>query len=147
VIDRKFAGLTLRPLTTRVPRDRVRAFARAIGETDPVHFDVDAARAAGYRDLLLPPTLLFGLELEQRGEELLVDMGLEPLRVLHAEQAFDYHLPVHAEEELAFSSRVADVYERGGLEFIVQETQVLRDSERAVDMRQVLFVNPSGVSR
>lgn len=36
----------------------VRMFARGVGYTDPVYYDREAARAAGYRDLPAPPTYL-----------------------------------------------------------------------------------------
>lgn len=46
------------PWTYEVTATSVRAFARGVGYTDPVYFDVDAAKAAGYRDLPAPPTYL-----------------------------------------------------------------------------------------
>jgi acyl dehydratase len=142
VIDPEFVGKRLDPVVLRVPRQRVVAFARAIGEDGAVHIDVHAARAAGHPDVVLPPTMLFGLELEARGEGLLVDMGLDPLRVLHAEQSFTYRRDVHAGEELRFESVVADVYRRmgGRLEFIAQETSVHRGGEHLADLRQLLVI-------
>ena len=35
---------------------KIREFAEAVGSTDPVHVDSAAARAAGYRDVIAPPT-------------------------------------------------------------------------------------------
>jgi acyl dehydratase len=142
MIAPEFIGKRLDPVVLRVPRERVVAFARAIGEDRAVHVDFDAARAAGHPDVVLPPTMLFGLELEARGEKLLVDMGLDPLRVLHAEQSFTYHRDAHAGDELRFESVVADVYRRmgGRLEFIVQDTAVRRGGELLVDLRQVLVI-------
>jgi len=46
------------PWTYEVTATSVRAFARGVGYTDPVYFDVDAAKAAGYRSLPAPPTYL-----------------------------------------------------------------------------------------
>ena len=39
----------------RAEREKIREFAAAVGETNPLHFDLDAARAAGHRDLVAPP--------------------------------------------------------------------------------------------
>jgi len=44
--------------TYEVTTTSVRAFARGVGYTDPVYFDVEAARRAGYRSLPAPPTYL-----------------------------------------------------------------------------------------
>lgn len=46
------------PYTMEVTTTSVRAFARGVGYTDPVYFDREAARRAGYRDLPAPPTYL-----------------------------------------------------------------------------------------
>ncbi|MFE2752948.1 MaoC family dehydratase N-terminal domain-containing protein [Actinosynnema sp. NPDC059335] len=148
MVDPEFVGKKLDPVVLRVPRERVIAFARAIGENRAVHVDVDAARAAGFPDVVLPPTMLFGLELEARGEKLLLDMELDPLRVLHAEQSFTYHRNVHAGEELRFEGVVADVYRRmnGRLEFIVQDSVVRRGDEHVVDLRQVLVIEDKEVA-
>ena len=46
------------PYTLEVTSTSVRAFARGVGYTDPVYYDREAARRAGYRDLPAPPTYL-----------------------------------------------------------------------------------------
>ena len=46
------------PWTYEVTTTSVRAFARGVGYTDPVYYDVRAARAAGYPNLPAPPTYL-----------------------------------------------------------------------------------------
>jgi hypothetical protein len=51
-------GTTTPPWTYEVTTTSVRAFARGVGYTDPVYFDVEAARRAGYRNLPAPPTYL-----------------------------------------------------------------------------------------
>jgi acyl dehydratase len=51
-------GGTSPPWTYEVTTTSVRAFARGVGYTDPVYFDVDAAKRAGYRNLPAPPTYL-----------------------------------------------------------------------------------------
>jgi acyl-CoA synthetase (AMP-forming)/AMP-acid ligase II len=56
-------GTSSAPPPLAVERGRLRLFAKATGQTDPVY--VDAAVARGHRDLPVPPTFLFGVELEQ----------------------------------------------------------------------------------
>ena len=46
------------PWTHEVTTTSVRAFARGVGYTDPVYFDIDAAKAAGYPNLPAPPCYL-----------------------------------------------------------------------------------------
>jgi len=51
-------GAASPPWSYEVTTTSVRAFARGVGYTDPVYFDVEAARRAGYRSLPAPPTYL-----------------------------------------------------------------------------------------
>ncbi|MCS5637406.1 MAG: MaoC family dehydratase N-terminal domain-containing protein, partial [Myxococcota bacterium] len=55
---RAVVGVSSDPWTHEVTTTSVRAFARGVGYTDPVYFDEDAARTAGYRSLPCPPTYL-----------------------------------------------------------------------------------------
>src|SRR3954452_17464191 len=38
-----------------VGREKIKEYARAVGETNPLHLDHEAARAAGYADVVAPP--------------------------------------------------------------------------------------------
>jgi acyl dehydratase len=55
---RSHIGEASEPWTHEVTTTSVRAFARGVGYTDPVYYDVEAARRAGYRSLPAPPTYL-----------------------------------------------------------------------------------------
>ncbi len=51
-------GQTSPPWTHELTTTSVRAFARGVGYADPVYYDLEAARKAGYRSLPAPPTYL-----------------------------------------------------------------------------------------
>jgi hypothetical protein len=55
---RSHIGEQSEPWTNEVTTTSVRAFARGVGYTDPVYYDVEAAKRAGYRSLPAPPTYL-----------------------------------------------------------------------------------------
>ncbi|MCL2582734.1 MAG: MaoC family dehydratase N-terminal domain-containing protein [Streptosporangiales bacterium] len=127
VIGRKLPGFT-----AVAERGRLAFFARVIGEDDPVYRDVTAARTAGFRDIPLPPTFLFSLELERPDPRaILAELGIDMREVLHGEQEFRYHRVACAGEELRFEPRIADYYEKkgGALRFLVRETEVTADGE------------------
>ena len=48
-------GKAYPPSTYAVGREKIREYALAVGETNPLHLDVEQARAAGYRDVVAPP--------------------------------------------------------------------------------------------
>lgn len=137
-------GTDLPRVTADVERGRLRFFAKAIGETDPVYTDVTAARAAGHDDLPVPPTFFFGLELEQPDPfAYLTDLGVDMRHVLHGEQSFGYHSMAYAGDRLILSPRIADVYRKKGgeLEFLVKETTVTRaDGSKVAALTSVIVV-------
>lgn len=140
-------GTQLPPITMTMDRGRLRFFAKAIGETNPVFTDLQAAQAAGHRDLPVPPTFLFGIELESPDPfAWLSDLGVDLRRVLHGEQSFTYHCQAVAGDVLTASPRIANVYTKkgGALEFIEKTSVVTRDSGAVVaDLTSVIVVrNP-----
>jgi len=134
----------LAPFTAVVERGRLRFFARVVGLDDSEFTSLERARAAGHPDLPVPPTFLFGLELEhQQGESAAAEPLVDPTRVLHTEQRFTYHETAHAGDELVFSPVITDVYQRraGTMEFVVRDTAVPRpDGTPVADLHQVIMV-------
>lgn len=127
MIDRKHIGRTLPPAVLDIEKGRLRFFAKAIGETNPVYLDEAAAIAAGYPSLPAPPTFLFAAELDaETFLPALVEMGVDLRRVLHGEQQFTYLAPVCAGDTVTVASTIADIYDKknGALEFLVKESLV-----------------------
>jgi acyl dehydratase len=129
--------------TVEVERGRVAMFAKAIGETDPVYFDVDAARAAGHPDLLAPPTFVFGLDLEHSDTlGVLAAHGVDLSAVLHGEQRFTYHRDVHAGDTLSLRAEFTDYYSKrnGALEFLVRRSQLTAGGDLVAEMESVSVI-------
>ncbi len=137
--DKSLIGRSLGVTVADVEKGRLRFFAKAIGETDPIYFDEAAARAAGHRSLPVPPTFLMCLQGEGRDlVQTLKVLGFDLARILHAEQEFVYHRMAYAGDTLTFDTKVGDVYDKkgGALEFVVQETRITnQDGEHVADMR------------
>lgn len=142
MIDKSLIGRIFPSYTVDIEKGRLRFFAEVIGETDPIYFDETAARAAGYCSVLVPPTFLFGLDIEQPNAfAWLADAGLNLERVLHGEQSFHYHTPACAGDSLTFESRIVDIYDKknGALEFIVKEIKVTNQhGEHVADLRNTI---------
>ncbi|HWM65134.1 MAG TPA: MaoC family dehydratase N-terminal domain-containing protein [Steroidobacteraceae bacterium] len=146
MIDKKFIGSETPVRTFEVERYPIRCFARAIGETNPIHSDEAAAQRAGFRSLVAPPTFAFCVNMMASDAalgQLFREMGVSFLNLLHGEQSFTYHQPIVAGDVLTLRSRIVDVYEKkgGALGFIVFETAVANErGERVVDLRNVSVV-------
>jgi acyl dehydratase len=150
-VDSAFIGTQLPATTLTVDAGRLRFFAKAIGETNPLYTDVEAAKAAGYADLPVPPTFLFSIELENPDQfRWLADQGIDPRFVLHGEQSFTYHSIAHAGDTLTATPRIVDVYSKkgGALEFIVKNTAVTRaDGSAVADLETVVVVRNPGAAK
>lgn len=149
-IDRSIIGQEADGETLLISRSRLRQFAKATGQTDPVYTDLDAAKQAGHRDLPVPPTFFFGIDLEAPDPfAMIADLGVDLRTVLHGEQEFTYHQMAYAGDELTTRSRVVDVYDKKGglLEFLVRDIAVTnQDGAQVATMRNTLVAQnrPSG---
>ena len=144
MIDRKHIGTALPKATLEIEKGRLRFFAKAIGETDPIYTDEAAAKAAGYSTLPAPPTFIFAAELDaDTALAALKDMGVSLARILHGEQQFTYFAPVCAGDTIAVDSKFTDIYDKknGALEFVVKESSVTNQhGKRVAEMRSVIVV-------
>jgi acyl dehydratase len=137
--DKSLIGRSLGGGSVEVEKGRLRFFAKATDQNDPVYSDEAAARDAGHPTLPVPPTFLMCLNSEVSDlAETLATLKMDLRRILHAEQAFDYHRMAYAGDTLKFETRVADVYEKkgGALQFVVNETRVTNQKgEHIADLR------------
>jgi acyl dehydratase len=112
------------PVTTyAVGREKVREYAHAVGETNLLYLNVEAARAAGYADVVAPP--MFAVVYAGRSiTPALFDpeVGIDFARMLHGGQEFRWGPVVVAGDEIATTTSVKDISERGGMNFFVFET-------------------------
>jgi len=115
-LDQSFIGRSYPPSPPyQVGREKIREFATAIGAGDPLHHDVEAAKAAGYPDVVAPPTFLAVLTMAAlRVIVLDPDLGLDYSRVVHGDQRFAYERPVVAGDELVVIDHIEDIMTRAG---------------------------------
>ncbi|MFE6997363.1 MaoC family dehydratase N-terminal domain-containing protein [Microbacterium sp. NPDC057659] len=129
-----------------VGREKVREFARAVFADAPVHTDVDAARAAGYTDVVAPPTFAMVIQ-DHTLQQLLAleDSGIVLARTIHAEQKFAYTRPIVAGDELTGQLRVTGIRTLGGNAMITSEAEIAdADGAHVVTATSVLLVGSEG---
>jgi acyl dehydratase len=127
-VDKSYIGHVRPPSTVKVEAVQCRAFVNAIGETNPIYWDVDVARKAGFRDIPIPPTYLFCLQMMslEKAYAAYQELGIDVGRLLHGEQGFKYHSPIHVGDVLTFQHKILDVQDKksGAMTLIVQEIRV-----------------------
>jgi len=109
-----------------VGREKVREFARAVFATSPLNHDPAAASAAGYADVVAPPTFAVVLQ-EATLAQLLAepDAGIDFSRVVHGEQRFSYTRPIVAGDELTATLSVTSVKTLGGNAMVTAESVIV----------------------
>lgn len=121
-----FVGRTYPPSPPYlVGREKVREFARALGLSDPIHLDVDAARARGFADLVAPPT--YAIRLSMAAAERVVmdpDLGLDYSRVVHGDQRFEYRRPIVAGDEIRCSVTIEGIRSVAGNDILTTRAEI-----------------------
>ena len=144
MIDRRYIGHQLPPFQVEVEKGRLRFFAKATGQTEPVYIDESAARDAGHPGLPVPPTFLFCLEMESPNPAAIRELlGMDYRSLLHGEQGFSYHAMAYAGDTLTFRQHIEDIYDKknGALEFVVRKTRVSNQRDELVaELRCVTVV-------
>ena len=117
-------GKTFAPVTYAVGREKVREYARAVGETNPLHLDPGAARAAGHRDVVAPPMFATVYTSPAIGPAFFdPEVGMDFARMVHGAQEFAWGPLVVAGDEITTEVVVADISDRGGMGFYVFESR------------------------
>ncbi|WP_210508456.1 MaoC family dehydratase N-terminal domain-containing protein [Naasia sp. SYSU D00057] len=108
-----------------VGREKVREFARAVFSADPVSLDPEAARAAGFADVVAPPTFAVVVQ-EHTLAQLLADddAGIDFSRVVHGDQRFSFTRPIVAGDELTATLTVTGVKSLGGNSMVTAESAI-----------------------
>lgn len=123
-INRDFIGRTFPPSEPyEVSRVKIREFADAIGDANPVYRDPEAARAAGHPDVIAPPTFPIVVSL---GGGALGDpeLGINFAMVVHGEQRFEYVRPVRAGDVVTCTSTITEIKAIGNNEKMDIVTEV-----------------------
>jgi acyl dehydratase len=141
---RKLIGKAYEAFRVTVDERWIKNFAASIGDEDPVFRDERAAAAAGYAALPAPPTFGFTIAMEaSQPLRVLDDLAVDKTRTVHGEQAFTYHRPVLAGDEIVGVQKIVDIYDRkgGAMTFVVTQTSLCTHrGEPVCDMRTVIVV-------
>ena len=116
-------GKAYPPVVYAVGREKVKEYAFATGESNPLHLDVGAARAAGHQDVVAPPMFCVVYSAPALAPAVLdPDVGIDFALMVHGGQEFRWGPLVVAGDEITTEARVASIDERDGKGFYVFES-------------------------
>lgn len=110
--DFSVVGKTYPPFTVRVEHGKIREYAEAIGDANPLYRDEAAAQRSPFGGIIAPPT--FARNFWWEGTTVQDDLGFDPRYRIHGEQEFEYHQPIRAGQVLTGQVKVLDMYQKAG---------------------------------
>jgi acyl dehydratase len=116
-------GKTYPATVYSVGREKIKEYALAVGESNPLYLDPEAARAAGYADVVAPPMFAVVYGLPAMAPAIFdPEVGIDFARMVHGSQEFTWGPLVVAGDEITTEVSVKDVSERAGNGFYVFES-------------------------
>ena len=131
--------------TWLVERGKIREFAEAIGDDNPIYKDAEAARKQGHKDIVAMPTFAFASVMwTETFHRAVNDLGIEFTRIMHAEQGYEYYREIFSGDKLKGVMEVKQITEKksksGNLEFVQFETIYTNQHEELVLKEEMLIV-------
>ncbi|MBT9147600.1 MaoC family dehydratase [candidate division NPL-UPA2 bacterium Unc8] len=123
MIDPKFIGRKYSPMTYEVCKEKIKEYARAVGDLNPLYLDEEQAKSSQYGRIIAPP-LFAAIYAREVLENWVLDseLSLNLPMIVHGEQEFEFFKVVKAGDVIATEGRIAEIYEKKGLNFISLET-------------------------
>jgi acyl dehydratase len=123
VVNTDAKGKTYSPFEYEVCREKIREYAQAVGEDNPIYFDRENARDAGFRDVVAPPMFAVVYSAGAVGPAVLdPEVGINFAMMVHGSQEFVWGEPVCAGDTITTDVALKDVSERGGMGFYAFES-------------------------
>ena len=135
MLNRNLIGKTYQPVIFRVTDRRLKFFAKATGQTDPIYYDHDIAVSQGHKGIVCPPTFLIVVGMEQKNPfQFLEDLDVKIERMLHAGQEFIYEEIVYEGDKLRMDTKIIDMYDKkeGLLQFCNLESKFTNQNSKHI---------------
>ena len=124
-----------------VGREKVREFASAIGDANPVSSDPAAAQALGYADVVAPPTFAFVISYAGTAQAASdPELGLDYSRVVHGEQRFEFARPIVAGDSLVATATIEAIRAVAGNDILTTRVDLHTESGERVATTYTVIV-------
>jgi acyl dehydratase len=143
-INPEYAGRTFEPSEPyEVSRVKIAEFATAIADASPLCRDRTAAQAAGYPDVIAPPTFAI-VVLAGGNAKLMTDpgLGVNYAMVVHGEQSFTHSRPLHAGDVVVAQATIESIKQIRTMTTMATVTEI-----RTVDGEHVCTARSTAVER
>lgn len=123
-LDKKYIGKEYKPVTYVVGQEKIKEYALAVGDHNPLYLDVDFAKKSSYGHIVAPP--MFVVVFAKECMDLLFtdkELNINFARLLHGEQEFSFHKIVKSGDTIKSIGKIKNIYQKGNNDFVELETK------------------------
>ncbi|OGI08618.1 MAG: hypothetical protein A3I68_01110 [Candidatus Melainabacteria bacterium RIFCSPLOWO2_02_FULL_35_15] len=132
-VDPKFTGREYKPVTYVVGQEKIKEYAQAVGDLNPLYTDPDFAKKSKYGCIIAPP--MFVVVFARNAMFSLfedAELQINLSRLLHGEQEFNFHKIVKANDTITTHSKIKNIYQKGNNDFAELETKSFNQNKELV---------------
>ncbi|MRR35867.1 MaoC family dehydratase [bacterium] len=144
--DHAKVGKEFAPIVWEIERGKIREFAKAVGDLNPIYLDRDAAIREGYRDMPVPPTFLtVPMMWSSSMPELINDLKINFAMVLHGEEEYEFYEDIYPGDTITGVPRVTAIKEKtsragGKMDMVTVEILYTNQDGKKVAKARTLMV-------
>lgn len=123
-IDKKFIGKEFTPVRYVIGREKIKEYAKTIGDLNPLYFDEEKAKKSKYGSIIAPPmfVVVFARDaMFKLFEDKEININME--RLVHGEQEFVFHKVVKENDVISTHAKIKDIFEKSKNDFVILETR------------------------
>jgi acyl dehydratase len=139
-------GYTFAPYSGKVEAGKIRELSLAVGDDNPIYLDEEKAKEEGFDAIPIQPTFMEAIDMWYGAsfEDLMEQLEIDPKKLLHGEQEYEYFAPICAGDTIHAETKVTDVKtKRNGMAFYTLETEYRnQENEKVMTARMMLVKMP-----
>jgi acyl dehydratase len=143
-------GKEIPPFEFPVERGKIKEFAEAIGDDNPIYRDPTYAQKKGRGQVIAPPTFTATKSFWRTGGTNAEIAGLDNRFLLHGEEEYEYFQPILAGDVLTCKGKITEAYEKAGkrggtMTFVVFEFTFFNQKGEKVLVNRRTLIQTGGV--
>ncbi len=132
-VDKKFIGKKYPPVEYEVCKEKIKEYATAIGDLNPLYFDEAKAKESPYKGIVAPPMFVVVYAKDVLSQALFDhDMSLDVAMLVHGEQEYEFIEPVRPGDVIVTEGYISDIYEKSDKDFVVVGSISKRKSDNGI---------------
>lgn len=145
VIDQKFVGKEYPDTVYEIGREKMKEYATAIGDNNPMYFDREVGKESPYGDNIAPPNFAAVYNLMGCAQMFFdAELALNFAMLVHGEQDFEFIKPVQPCDVITTTGKIVDISQKGSNDVITFEARSKNQDGELVTIGRATFVIRGG---